>query len=52
MAGKKPACPHFVARIFREILAGQLTHFIHKRFWRKRFWRKRFWRKRFWRKRP
>ncbi|WP_291301971.1 hypothetical protein [Desulfovibrio sp. MES5] len=28
--GQKPACAHFVARIFWRILAEQLTHFIRK----------------------
>jgi len=27
---QKPAYSHFVARIFRKILAEHLTHFIHK----------------------
>ncbi|MEG6502724.1 MULTISPECIES: hypothetical protein [unclassified Desulfovibrio] len=27
---QKPACSHFVARIFRKILAEQLTRFIRK----------------------
>ena len=30
---QKPAYSHFVARIFRKILAEQLTHFIRKLLW-------------------
>ena len=30
---QKPACPHFGARIFRKILAGQLSHFIRELLW-------------------
>ena len=31
---QKPAYSHFVARIFRKILAEHLTHFIRKLLWR------------------
>lgn len=32
---QKPVCSHFVARVFRKILAERSTHFICKRLWPK-----------------